>query len=202
MCKAQTLRFQGHREDVTFLGSRLCGPLSPAVRNGARRRNCRDCYQVPAGMGHDLRQLVGRVLEQFFPLLTVNSVPLQVEPMQHLTRFALFLFSFTASATPALSAAPPDAFTLWERGAFRGANVMQAQCTDQDLPVLRSWGANLAEIPVSNVYAPAPPYAFQPQNLAKLDRAVEAAERARLYVALTCREGPGRPDFNRSHEIW
>ncbi len=79
---------------------------------------------------------------------------------------------------------------------------MQAQCTLEDLRVLRSWGANLAEIPVSNVYAPAPPYAFQPENLAKLDRAVEAAEKAGLYVALTCREGPGRPDFNRSHEIW
>jgi aryl-phospho-beta-D-glucosidase BglC (GH1 family) len=31
---------------------------------------------------------------------------------------------------------------------------------------------------------------------------VKAAEQAALYVALTCREGPGRPDFNRSHEIW
>ncbi len=79
---------------------------------------------------------------------------------------------------------------------------MQAQCTVEDLRVLRSWGANLAEIPVSNVYAPTPPYAFQPENLARLDRAVQAAEQAGLYVALTCREGPGRPDFNRSHEIW
>ena len=31
---------------------------------------------------------------------------------------------------------------------------MQAQCTVEDLRVLRGWGANLAEIPVSNVYAP------------------------------------------------
>jgi aryl-phospho-beta-D-glucosidase BglC (GH1 family) len=79
---------------------------------------------------------------------------------------------------------------------------MQAQCTVEDLRVLRDWGANLAEIPVSNVYAPNPPYAFQPENLAKLDNAVKAAEQAHLYVALTCREGPGRPDFNRGHEIW
>ena len=79
---------------------------------------------------------------------------------------------------------------------------MQAQCTVEDLRVLRSWGANLAEIPVLNVYAPKPPYAFHPENLAKLDQAVKAAELAHLYVALTCREGPGRPDFNRSHEIW
>ncbi len=79
---------------------------------------------------------------------------------------------------------------------------MQAQCTPEDLRALRSWGANLAEIPVSNVYGPPPPYTFEPENLAKLDRAVKAAEQAHLYVALTCREGPGRPDFNRSHEIW
>jgi len=97
---------------------------------------------------------------------------------------------------------PLDAYALWQQGALRGANVMQPECTVADLRVLRSWGANLAEIPVSNVYSPAPPYAFMPENLAKLDQAVKAAEEAGLYVALTCREGPGRADFNRSLEIW
>ena len=95
-----------------------------------------------------------------------------------------------------------DAFALWQQGALRGANVMLKQCTRDDLRVLRGWGANLAEIPVSNVYAPTPPYALEPDNLARLDAAVAAAEAARLYVVLTCREGPGRRDFNRSHEIW
>jgi hypothetical protein len=48
---------------------------------------------------------------------------------------------------------------------------MQAQCTPEDLRVLKSWGgANLAEIPVSNVYAATPPYEFQAENLAKLDQ--------------------------------
>src|SRR5512140_973289 len=116
---------------------------------------------------------------------------------------SLYAIIAAAALTARITAAPPpDAFALWEQGAFRGANVMQAQCTVDDLRALRSWGANLAEIPVSNVYAPAPPYAFQPENLAKLDRAVQAAEQAGLYVALTCREGPGRRDFNRSQEIW
>src|SRR5579859_3252514 len=110
--------------------------------------------------------------------------------------FATFQMLVSATAERA------DAWKLWRQGALRGANVMQAQCTAEDLKVLRDWGANLAEIPVSNVYAPTPPYAFEPENLAKLDRAIEAAEKAHLYVALTCREGPGRPDFNRSHEIW
>jgi len=119
-----------------------------------------------------------------------------------MTKFAILLFSLTVFAMPVGSAERPDAFQLWEQGAFRGANVMQAQCTVEDLRVLRSWGANLAEIPVSNVYAPTAPYGFQPENLAKLDKAVKAAEEAHLFVALTCREGPGRPDFNRSHEIW
>jgi aryl-phospho-beta-D-glucosidase BglC (GH1 family) len=107
-----------------------------------------------------------------------------------------------AAAFAAAAAEAPDAWKLWQAGALRGANVMQDQCTVEDLAVLRSWGANLAEIPVSNVYAPAPPYAFEPENLQKLDRAVTAAERAHLFIALTCREGPGRADFNRSHEIW
>jgi endoglucanase len=100
------------------------------------------------------------------------------------------------------AAARPDAFALWQRGAFRGANVMVEQSTGADLHVLRSWGANLAEIPVMRVYDPAPPYAFIPENLAKLDKAVEAAEKADLYIVLTCREGPGRADFNKSQEIW
>jgi hypothetical protein len=32
--------------------------------------------------------------------------------------------------------ASADSFTLWQAGAFRGANVMQAQCTVADLRVL------------------------------------------------------------------
>jgi len=113
----------------------------------------------------------------------------------------LFLSCMSLGVTGA-SSAPPDTFALWQEGALRGANVMQGQCTVEDLRVLRAWGANLAEIPVSNVYAPTPPYGFKPENLARLDGAVKAAEQAGLYVALTCREGPGRPDFERSHEIW
>jgi aryl-phospho-beta-D-glucosidase BglC (GH1 family) len=119
-----------------------------------------------------------------------------------MTNLRLLLFSCLTLAAPAAFSAPPDSFALWQQGALRGANVMQAQCTVDDLRVLRGWGANLAEIPVSNVYAPVPPYAFMPENLAKLDHAVEAAEKAGLYIALTCREGPGRPDFENSHEIW
>ena len=117
-------------------------------------------------------------------------------------KFRLLFLCCISVAVPLASSAPSDAFALWQQGALRGGNVMQAQCTVEDLRVLRAWGANLAEIPVLNVYAPTPPYGFKPENLAKLDQAVKAAEQAGLYVALTCREGPGRPDFNRSQEIW
>jgi endoglucanase len=117
--------------------------------------------------------------------------------------------AFVAGALPAIiprsvrgQNAPADPFALWQQGALRGANVMQEQCTVEALRVLRSWSANLAEIPVSNVYAPTPPYGFKPENMAALDEAVEAAEQVGLYAVLTCREGPGRPDFERSHEIW
>lgn len=119
-----------------------------------------------------------------------------------MTKLILTLVSCFSIVLPAVSAAPPNSFALWQQGAFRGANVMLPQCNVEDLRVLRSWGANLAEIPVLNIYAPTPPYAFRQENLDKLDRAVKAAEQAGLYVALTCREGPGRPDFERSHEIW
>ena len=101
--------------------------------------------------------------------------------MKHLFLSCAAIIGLAAASAPC---APRNAFALWQQGALRGANVMRAQCTVEDLRVLRSWGANLAEIPVSNVYAPAPPYAFQPENLAKLDQAVEAAEQAGLYVGI------------------
>ena len=64
-------------------------------------------------------------------------------------RIAVFL-AIAAGAVPVRPAEMPDAYLLWQQGAFRGANVMQAQCTRPDLGVLRAWGANLAEIPVSS----------------------------------------------------
>ena len=146
-----------------------------------------------------------RALGSQLPVRLEPEVEEKLERVAALTstsNLALILFSCFTIVLPALSSAPPDAFALWQQGAFRGANVMLPQCTVEDLRVLRFWGANLAEIPVSNVYGPTPPYAFRSETLDKLDRAVKAAEQAGLYVALTCREGPGRPDFESSHEIW
>ena len=58
--------------------------------------------------------------------------------MQDMIKLTLLLLSCISLAAPAASAAPPDTFTLWQQGAFRGANVMQAQCTVEDLRVLRA----------------------------------------------------------------
>lgn len=98
-------------------------------------------------------------------------------------------------------AARPDKLALWKQGALRGANLYQLQHLE-DLRVLRSWGANLVEIPLFRICAPEPPYALQPDALAKVDRLVEAAEKAGLFAVLTCREGPGRADFDNSYELW
>src|SRR5574340_414228 len=112
----------------------------------------------------------------------------------------LLLLASTAWAGE--SKQPRDAMELWQQGALRGANVLPPTNTLEDMKVLRSWGANLAEIAVMDVYGPRPPYQLQPEELAKLDRAVEAAEQAGLFIALTCRTGPGRADFEESQEIW
>lgn len=122
--------------------------------------------------------------------------------MHRLTVCLLMIAALAGSSLAVLAAQQRDAFDLWRQGAFRGANVFPPGTTLADLKVLRSWGANLAEAPVMGIYDPKPPYQFQPEELAKLDRIVTAAEQAGLFVVLTCRTGPGRADFENSQEIW
>lgn len=121
--------------------------------------------------------------------------------MRSVTVFCLLVSAGLCVVACAHAAPQSDAFALWTQGAFRGANVMQDAST-QDMRVLRSWGANLAEIPITNIYAPNPPYEFRPEELARTDRLVKSAEAAGLFVVLTCREGPGREDFDQSYELW
>jgi endoglucanase len=103
-----------------------------------------------------------------------------------------------------------DALQLWREGELRGANVYfppngpasSAEKIAEDLEALRSWGANLVVVPLQRVYGPEPPYEFNPAALGWTDVYVDAAERAGLFVCITCRTGPGRADFNRSYEIY
>lgn len=113
----------------------------------------------------------------------------------------MLMVSTTARARERRAEAGRDAFELWRQGAFRGANAM-LDMGYEDFKVLRSWGANLAEIPVMGIFSPRPPYQFRPKALEALDQSVSAAERAGLFVALTCRTGPGRANFETSQEIW
>jgi len=103
-----------------------------------------------------------------------------------------------------------DSFELWKQGKLRGANVYfpttgptvsDAQILE-DLKALRSWGANLAVVPLQRVHDPEPPYTFHPEALVWTDRYVDAAEKAGLFVCITCRTGPGRADFDKSYEIY
>lgn len=116
-------------------------------------------------------------------------------------RVLLLVVVVSLAVAASVNAADQDAFALWKQGAFRGANVMQ-DATTEDMRVLRSWGANLAEIPITNICAPKPPYEFRPEELARTDRLVQSAEEAGLFVVLTCREGPGRENFETSLELW
>lgn len=103
-----------------------------------------------------------------------------------------------------------DPYELWQHGKLRGANVYfpttgPASSDEQlleDLKTLRSWGANLAVVPLQRVYDPDPPYQFHPEALGWTDRYVAAAEKAGLFVCITCRTGPGRADFDKSYEIY
>jgi hypothetical protein len=123
---------------------------------------------------------------------------------QHITIGLAIVCSvvFLGSAAQADGNSSFDAFATWEAGGFRGANVYPPGTTPDDFKVLRSWGANLAEVPVMDVFNPRPPYGLQPEEMKKLDEMVTAAVQADLFVALTCRTGPGRADFDRSQEIW
>ncbi|MCC6446512.1 MAG: cellulase family glycosylhydrolase [Armatimonadetes bacterium] len=122
-----------------------------------------------------------------------------------MTKQAMWVGLATAVSMTSIFSAPAkpfDAFEGWKAGAFRGANVLPPKNTPDDLKALRSWGANLAEIAVIDVFDPRPPYGPREDAIKLLDRAVDSAERSDLFVALTCRTGPGRADFNTSPEIW
>jgi endoglucanase len=103
-----------------------------------------------------------------------------------------------------------DALQLWREGELRGANVYfppdgpasSAEKIAEGLKALRSWGANLVVVPLQRVYGAEPPYEFNPTALGWTDMYVAAAEKAGLFVCITCRTGPGRADFNRSYEIY
>ncbi len=113
------------------------------------------------------------------------------------------------------SAPKPDKWSLWINGTqLRGANVWQRivvpeldgdeflgggyigpPYTQEDFNELAALGANYVNFSLPGIFTERPPYELDERALANLDRMIEMAEQADLFVVLTFRTGPGRSDF-------
>ena len=116
----------------------------------------------------------------------------------------------TLPSAPAL-----DKWSLWSNGTqLRGANIWQRivvpeldgpeflgdeyvgpPITQSDLDVLADLGANVVDFSHPGIFTERPPYALDEQAQANLDRLIEMAAQADLFVVITFRTGPGRSDF-------
>ena len=128
-----------------------------------------------------------------------------------------------AGQTPAttstdVSAAPHaqvDMWQLWTNGTqLRGANVWQRivvpeldgpeflgddyigpPLTQSDFDSLAALGANVINLSHPGLFTERPPYVLDERAQANLDRLIEMAAQADLFVVITFRTGPGRSDF-------
>jgi hypothetical protein len=115
-------------------------------------------------------------------------------------------------------AAPPvvaDAWELWTNGTqLRGANLWQRivvpeldgpeflgdayvgpPVTQADFEALAALGANVVDLSHPGLFTERPPYVLDEQVQANLDRLIDMAAQADLFVVITFRTGPGRSDF-------
>jgi aryl-phospho-beta-D-glucosidase BglC (GH1 family) len=128
------------------------------------------------------------------------------------------------AACPLVRAAdcPADAFTLWNTGALRGANIFQGRnpggatngfgdgdFTQADIDDLARAGANYVQISHAGTFAEQPPYALDLAAEANLDRMIDMVSAAGLYAVIAFRSGPGRNENAISNrdaapldEIW
>ncbi len=129
------------------------------------------------------------------------------------------------SAAPAATPpAPPspmpspqvDKWALWTEGTrLRGANIYQRRVfppldgteflgpgplgppyTQADFDALAAQGVNWVNFSVPGLFTVSPPYRPDPQVVRTIDRLLQMAARARLYVVLSARTGPGRSEFS------
>jgi hypothetical protein len=129
-----------------------------------------------------------------------------------------------ATATPSIAPEPArtvgpspvqDKMWLWTHGTqLRGANVWQRIVVPEldgpeflgsgyigppisqwDFDALAALGANVVDLSHPGLYRERPPYTLDEQAAANLDRLIEMAGRADLFVVITFRTGPGRSDF-------
>jgi hypothetical protein len=117
-----------------------------------------------------------------------------------------------------VSAEPPaqaDEWSLWSNGAqLRGANLWQRIVVPEldgpeflgdgyigppveqsDFDALAALGANVVDLSHPGLFTERPPYVLDEQVQANLDRLIDMAAQADLFVVITFRTGPGRSDF-------
>lgn len=119
--------------------------------------------------------------------------------------------------SPAASPTPPpaDKWSLWTNGTqLRGANIWQRivvpdldgpdflgrgyigpPYTQEDFDRLAALGANYVNLSHPGLFTERPPYVLDEGAQANLDRLIEMAAKADLFVVITFRTGPGRSDF-------
>ncbi len=105
---------------------------------------------------------------------------------------------------------------MWTGGAqLRGANIYQRRVfveldgteflgpgplgppyTQADFDALAAQGANYVNISGPGLFTVSPPYEPDPQVVANLDRLLEMAANADLFVVISARTGPGRSEFS------
>jgi hypothetical protein len=119
-----------------------------------------------------------------------------------------------APADPSLATAF-DKWSLWTNGTqLRGANIWQRivvpdldgpeflgdgyigpPLTQADFDSLAELGANVVDLSHPGLFTERPPYVLDEQVQDNLDRLIDMAARADLFVVITFRTGPGRSDF-------
>ena len=127
----------------------------------------------------------------------------------------LMTLLLTVALSNPIVLAASDPIELWSEGPhLRGANIWQRivvpeldgprflggshvgpPVTGDDFLRLADLGANLVVLSHPGLYTERPPYRLDEAVQANLDRLVDAAGRAGLFVVIAFRTGPGRSDF-------
>ena len=139
--------------------------------------------------------------------------------MDTLRRFPLIVVACVMIVSAGLFFSPAalagDTWGLWSGGtALRGANIHQRLVypeldgteylgsgpvgppfTQADFDRLAALGANYVNISHPGLYTETPPYQPDPAVVENLDRLIEMAENADLFVVVSFRTGPGRSEF-------
>ncbi len=79
---------------------------------------------------------------------------------------------------------------------FMGPGPLGPPYTQADFDALAAQGANWVNLSVPGLFTVTPPYGPDEEVVATVDRLIEMAAQAGLYVVLSARTGPGRSEFS------